>query len=151
MKTQLWNEEDIARLGLVIGQNVSGGELIELVGDVGAGKTTLTRSIARGMDIEGPIQSPTFTISNRYDARDGLLLAHYDFYRLDEAGIMAEEIDEVLDDDKTVTVIEWAGVVNAGLPADRLIISFETESETTRKLNFTTGGPISNALKETIT
>tara|TARA_R100000655_G_scaffold42896_1_gene78933 strand:- start:150 stop:605 length:456 start_codon:yes stop_codon:yes gene_type:complete len=150
MKTDTWKEEDITQLGARIGSCVTGGELIELVGDVGAGKTTLTRSIARGMGIEGPIQSPTFTISNRYEIPNGLCLAHYDFYRLDEAGIMAEEINEVLEDETAVTVIEWAGIVDTALPVDRLIINFETIDELTRKLTITGGGLVSEKLKADI-
>jgi len=150
MKTNSWSEEEIAQLGRRIGAAVSGGEILELIGDVGAGKTTLTRAIARGMGIEGPIQSPTFTISNRYETTDGLVLAHYDFYRLSEAGIMAEELDEVLDDVKTVTVIEWADVVQNVLPSDRLSLFFETDSETSRKLVFKAGGVTSSRLLENI-
>lgn len=54
------------RLGQVIGRSLKGGEVIELVGDIGAGKTTLTKGIAEGLDIAEPVQSPTFTISRVY-------------------------------------------------------------------------------------
>ena len=72
-----------------------GGEVLELVGDIGAGKTTLTKGIAQALEINEPVQSPTFTISRVYDSPRGLSLAHYDFYRLGNAGIMSEEIREV--------------------------------------------------------
>ena len=107
-------------LGRAIGQALAGGEVIELIGDVGAGKTTLTKGLAEGLAITEPIQSPTFTISRVYDARDGLRLCHYDFYRLGEAGIMGDEISEIMQDGSTITVIEWAGAVNEVLPSDRI-------------------------------
>lgn len=149
MKVNSWSEKEVASLGRRIGAAVSGGEIIELIGDVGAGKTTLTRAIARGMAIDGPIQSPTFTISNRYETAGGLVLAHYDFYRLSEAGIMAEELEEVVDDTSTVTVVEWGDVVQNVLPEDRLSIVIETDSETSRTVEFRAGGNTShNLLKD---
>ena len=72
-------EEKMRELGAAIGRAVSGGEVLELVGDIGAGKTTLTKGIARAMGIDEPVQSPTFTISRVYDSPRGLSLAHYDF------------------------------------------------------------------------
>ena len=119
------------RLGVSIGQAVSGGEVLELVGDIGAGKTTLTKGIAKALDINEPIQSPTFTISRVYDSPRGLRLAHYDFYRLGEAGIMGDEIREVVDND-SVVVVEWAGAVDGDLPEDRLVIKITATSEEER-------------------
>lgn len=100
-----------------------GGEIIELIGDVGAGKTTFTRGLARGLAIDDTIQSPTFTISREYPARDGLQLVHYDFYRLNEAGIMRDELAETIDDARNITVVEWADVTGDVLPSKRLTIT----------------------------
>lgn len=111
------------RLGAKLGAVLHGGEVIELVGDVGAGKTTLTRGIADGLGVNESIQSPTFTISREYEARDNLRLVHYDLYRLQEAGIMNDDIAEAMHDPSTVVVVEWAGVVNDTLPEDRCTIS----------------------------
>lgn len=133
-------------LGRAIGQALAGGEVIELVGDVGAGKTTLTKGLAEGLAITEPIQSPTFTISRVYDARDGLRLCHYDFYRLGEAGIMGDEISEIMQEDSTITVIEWAGAVNEVLPSDRLVITIAAITETERQLEVTTNGAHSERL-----
>ena len=91
--------------GRTIGAALRGGEVLELIGDVGTGKTTLTKGLAEGLAISEPVQSPTFTISRVYAARDGLHLHHYDFYRLGEAGIMAEDVNEVMHDPAAVTVI----------------------------------------------
>ena len=84
--------EELIELGVTLGSLLRGGETIELVGDIGAGKTTLTKGLARGMGIAEEVQSPTFTLSRVYDAPNGRRLAHYDFYRLNNAGIMQAEL-----------------------------------------------------------
>jgi len=120
------------QFGERIGQQLKGGELIELIGDVGAGKTTFTKGVARGLQIDDDVQSPSFTISRVYDARDDLQLAHYDFYRLNEAGIMAHELAEVAKDSHTVTIVEWAAAVEHVLPDERLQIRIISPSITDR-------------------
>lgn len=117
-----------------LGQLLQGGRTIELVGDVGAGKTTLTKGIAKGLGVSEDVQSPSFTISRVYEARDNLQLAHYDFYRLNDAGIMSSDIAETTQDSSVVTIIEWADVVQGVLPENRLTIMITTPSETTREL-----------------
>ena len=94
----LQSAEDLVNFGWRIGSLLQGGETLELIGDIGAGKTTLTKGLARGLHIEDEVQSPTFTISRNYEAADGLRLAHYDFYRLPDAGIMKMELDEAIHD-----------------------------------------------------
>lgn len=137
------------QLGEAIGRSVSGGEVLELVGDIGAGKTTLTKGIARALGINEPVQSPTFTISRVYDSPKGLRLAHYDFYRLGEAGIMGDEIREAMDDD-SVVVVEWAGAVDDDLPKDRLVVKITTISEEERLVEFHPGGKKSTELWQKI-
>mgnify|MGYP000990520122 FL=1 len=137
------------QLGEAIGRSVSGGEVLELVGDIGAGKTTLTKGIARALGINEPVQSPTFTISRVYDSPKGLLLAHYDFYRLGEAGVMGDEIREAADDD-SVVVVEWAGAVDDDLPKDRLVVKITTISEEERLVEFHPGGKKSTELWQKI-
>jgi len=127
---------------------LSGGMTLELIGDVGAGKTTLTRSIARGLGITDTIHSPTFTISNRYETPAGLLLAHYDFYRLIDAGIMKDELAEVLDDERTITIIEWGDIVEEILPDNRLSIRISSDSETSRQLEITAHNQVTQNIVE---
>ena len=137
------------QLGEAIGQSLSGGEVLELVGDIGAGKTTLTKGIAQALGISEPVQSPTFTISRVYDSPKGLRLVHYDFYRLSEAGIMGDEIREAMDDD-SVVVVEWAGAVDDNLPKDRLVVKITTISEEERLVEFHPGGKKSTELWQKI-
>jgi tRNA threonylcarbamoyladenosine biosynthesis protein TsaE len=136
--------------GRTIGAALRGGEVLELIGDVGTGKTTLTKGLAEGLAISEPVQSPTFTISRVYAARDGLHLHHYDFYRLGEAGIMAEDVNEVMHDPVAVTVIEWSGAVSDVLPADRLQISIHATDENERNVTVNAGGERSQALLEAV-
>ena len=136
--------------GRTIGAALRGGEVLELIGDVGAGKTTLTKGLAEGLAISEPVQSPTFTISRVYAARDGLHLHHYDFYRLGEAGIMAEDVNEVMHDPAAVTIIEWSGAVSDVLPTDRLQISIQATDENERNVTVNAGGERSQALLEAV-
>lgn len=107
-----------------LGAALCGGEVIELVGDVGSGKTTFTKSLAEGLGVIDDVQSPSFTLSRVYDGRDNLKLYHYDFYRLPDPGIMQFDLDESVHDKKGVTVVEWAETVADILPPDRVVITF---------------------------
>lgn len=129
-------EDEMMRLGAACGAAVQGGEVFELIGDIGAGKTTFTKGLARGMDVSDDVQSPTFTISRVYDGRDGLRLVHYDFYRLPDAGIMKDELHESVTDDQTVTVIEWSAVVAGVLPENRITLHITPGAEDGRTVRF---------------
>lgn len=132
--------------GARLGRALRGGEVLELIGDVGAGKTTLTKGIATALGITEPVQSPTFTILRAYTTPGGLGLHHYDFYRLNEAGIMSDDIQEVMARPENITVIEWAGAVNQVLPADRLVVTIAATSENERQLDITATGETARAL-----
>ncbi len=142
------SEAAMKDFGARLGRLFQGGEVIELIGDVGAGKTTLTKGIGIGLAVDEAIQSPSFTISRVYSARDDLQLAHYDFYRLDDAGIMGAELQEVVRDPLMVTIIEWAAVAENVLPADRLTIHITSPTETDRNVELRAGGAVSQRLLE---
>jgi len=142
------DENEMKQFGEKLGASLCGGEIIELVGDVGAGKTTLTKGIAAGLGVKDNVQSPSFTISRVYEGRDDLIMAHYDFYRLGDAGIMGNELDESMSEPGTVTIIEWANVVGGILPDDRLSINIMTLSEDSRRLVILAGGEKSRSLIE---
>lgn len=117
--------------------------VFELIGDVGAGKTTFTQALAAGLGVQVPVTSPTFTISNRYALPGRGELVHYDFYRLDDPGIMAEDLAEALAQADTVVVIEWGDHVADLLPKSKLTLNFqilasgarELQAQTTASLN----------------
>ena len=122
---RIMNDQEMRDLGAKISAALRGGEIIELIGDVGAGKTTFVKGLAQGLAVDDEVQSPSFTINRRYDCRDGLSLSHYDFYRLSDAGIMNMELAESLSDPRTVTVIEWGQSVKDVLPSRRVVIEID--------------------------
>jgi tRNA threonylcarbamoyladenosine biosynthesis protein TsaE len=121
------------QFGERLGQNLKGGETIELISDLGGGKTTLTRGIARGAGSQDIVGSPTFTLSKVYEALK-FQIHHLDFYRLKEAGLMEHELHDVLQDPKTVAVIEWGDVVRHTLPQQRMTISMHKIADDGREL-----------------
>ena len=125
-------------LGAALAARFVGGECIQLVGDVGAGKTTLVKGIGEGLGIDEPIQSPSFTISRVYDA-ERLRLVHYDFYRLQDAGIMAEELKEALSDPESGVFIEWADIVGGVFRQQHHTITITALSETERSVELSDG------------
>ncbi len=123
--------EEMIEFGREIGSNLEGGSVLELIGDVGAGKTTFTKGLALGLGVLETVQSPTFTISRVYEG-DNLTLSHYDFYRLNDYGIMKMELAENLSDPQNITVVEWAGELADILPKKHLRLIFESVSEDKR-------------------
>lgn len=116
--------EATVALGAAIGSKLRGGEVLTLESDLGGGKTTFVKGLAKGMGSKDRVHSPSFTVSNQYKA-DGLWLYHFDFYRLAEPGIMRLELDEVIGDSKVVIVIEWSDIVSEILPKDHLAVSIK--------------------------
>jgi tRNA threonylcarbamoyladenosine biosynthesis protein TsaE len=111
-------------LGEHIGRHLKGGEVIELFSDLGGGKTTFVRGLARGAGSSDVVGSPTFTLSKVYEAAR-LQIHHFDFYRLAEAGIMHQELHELVNDPELVVVVEWSDIVRDVLPAERLIVRLQ--------------------------
>jgi tRNA threonylcarbamoyladenosine biosynthesis protein TsaE len=107
--------------------------VIELVSDLGGGKTAFVRGLAAGMGSKDRVTSPSFTLSNQYQG-GGLTLYHFDFYRLEEPGILQQELAEILQDPRAVVAIEWAGLVSNVLPPDRLTINIISSGEESRTL-----------------
>lgn len=120
--------------------------VIELVGDVGVGKTTFVRGLAEGLGIKEPVTSPSFTISKRYAFRpsshptlssSAAELVHYDFYRLSDPGIMQEELAEVLSRPDTVAIIEWGTEVASLLPANKIRLTLNLTPDGSRVVELT--------------
>jgi tRNA threonylcarbamoyladenosine biosynthesis protein TsaE len=111
-----------------VGAALKGGEVIELMSDLGGGKTTFVRGLARGAGSKDTVGSPTFTISRVYKAGQKTI-RHYDFYRLSEPGLMAQELSESVGSAEDVVVIEWGAIVQDVLPKERLQIEFEQARE----------------------
>lgn len=125
---------DTERIGEALGKSLKGGEVIELVSDLGGGKTTLVRGIAKGAGSLDTVASPSFTIKREYYARD-LTIHHFDFYRLKEPGLIQHDLAEALENPNDIVVIEWADIVQGVLPKDRVTIQSKVTSPDGRKLS----------------
>ena len=121
-------------LAEALGRALRGGEVIELISDVGGGKTAFTKGLARGLQIGEVVQSPTFTISRLYQARDGLELHHFDFYRLQEPGVMAAELAESIAQSNVIVVTEWGDIVHDVLPQQHLRITIASPGAESNRL-----------------
>lgn len=150
MIIEVKNENEMKLFGITVGSLLLGGEIIELIGDVGSGKTTFVKGIGIGLGVSDNIQSPSFTINRVYNGRDSILLSHYDFYRLETAGIMADGLRETIYDPKIVMIVEWAEVVGGILPNDRLSIKINVLTEVSRQLDINSNGDKSQELMEKI-
>ncbi len=106
--------DETYKIGELIGSHVNSGDIICLIGDLGTGKTHLTKGIAKGLDIKDHITSPTFTIVNEYIGR--LKLYHFDVYRVNDPDeIAAIGFDEYIFSNG-VSVIEWANYIEELIP-----------------------------------
>ena len=115
-------------LGRRLGLFLNAGDTVLLNGEMGAGKSVLIRGVARGLGIESPIPSPTFTIMNVHE--DGRFpLYHFDFYRLSgEDEFYESGLDEFVPVAYGICAIEWADMLPGVLPKNALRISiFKTE------------------------
>lgn len=118
------NEKDTEKLGEKIGQKVQPGTVIALIGDLGTGKTTLTKSIARGLGVTETVTSPTFNIIREY--RSGRLpLYHFDVYRIGDPDEMFELGYEEYFYGDGVCVVEWADIIEELLPEDAVVITID--------------------------
>lgn len=108
--------------------------VIELIGDVGVGKTTLVRGLAEELGVMESVTSPSFTISKAYALPSGGRLVHYDFYRLDDPGLMVEDLQENLAEAKNVVVIEWGESVADLLPEWHLKVEIGYNDDGTREV-----------------
>ncbi len=142
-------------LGQLLGRSLSPGQVVALSGDLGAGKTTFTQGIGRGLGVRERITSPTFTLVNEYVGRDGITLIHTDSYRLGEMTDPASDDDsasqeaatfgmeEILDRPDAVIVIEWAERLQSLLPDDYLEVRLAhlPDEEESRAIAFLPHGP----------
>lgn len=141
---QVPNAHAMRCLGELIGEHLAPGDVLLLDGDLGAGKTTLTQGIGRGLGHADPIQSPTFTLVNEHrlvpPVRDIAVLNHVDLYRLAEPDLAGIGFDDLLDTPGAVTVVEWPERAAATLPADYLLVAIEPDG-TSRRVRLAAAAP----------
>ena len=128
MSIETRSAEETYQLGIEIGQKATKGQVYTLVGDLGVGKTVFTQGLAKGLAIEEPISSPTFTIVQVYD-EGRLPFYHFDVYRIGDIS----EMDEIGFEDyvygEGVSLIEWANLIEEILPEEHISITIEKDLE----------------------
>lgn len=130
--------EETEQLGYKIGQSLSGGEIIAMTGDLGAGKTTLTKALAKGLEIDDYITSPTFTIVNEYSGR--LKLFHFDVYRIGDVEEMYDLGFEEYFYSNGVCIVEWSNLILEILPKERINIDISYVDENSREITISGSG-----------
>jgi len=133
--------------GFKLGQELKGGEVLALQGNLGAGKTCFLQGLAKGMGIKDKVNSPTFNILKVYKIPGKIkakispqIFCHIDAYRLrDEKDLISLGIEEFFSDQKTVTAIEWAEKVKKIWPKKTTIISIKNLSEDKREIKIKKG------------
>lgn len=124
IETNSYNET--FALGKKIGQECVPGQVYTLVGDLGVGKTVFTQGVAKGLEIEEAISSPTFTIIQEYE-EGRIPFYHFDVYRIGDI----EEMDEIGFDDyiygQGVCLVEWANLIEELIPEEHIAITIEKD------------------------
>ncbi|MDQ1467630.1 MAG: tRNA threonylcarbamoyladenosine biosynthesis protein TsaE [Actinomycetota bacterium] len=109
--------DETAAVGQAVGSQLRAGDLVVLTGDLGAGKTTFAKGLARALGVTQPVTSPTFTIVQEYEGR--IPVAHVDVYRLDRIQEVHDlGFEELLEG--RVTVVEWGEAIALVLPLERI-------------------------------
>jgi ATPase, YjeE family len=119
---------DTFQIGMRLGQLAKAGEVYTLTGDLGVGKTVFTQGFAKGLGIEEPVNSPTFTILQIYEG-GRLPLYHFDVYRIGSVEEMDETGFEEYMTGEGVSLIEWADLIREILPGERTRIRIEKDLE----------------------
>jgi tRNA threonylcarbamoyladenosine biosynthesis protein TsaE len=121
-------------IGAKLGKSLVAGDVVALVGDLGAGKTVLTKGIAKGLGVRNVryVNSPTFVIIKEYKGR--LPLYHFDIYRLNKSSVLDSENFEEYFYGDGVTVVEWADKIRPLLPKRHIEVSLSVAGEGKRKI-----------------
>ena len=119
-------------LGFELAKSLHSGDIVAFYGDLGAGKTSFIRGLAKGLGYTGEVTSPTYTIMHQYKT-NGLSLNHFDMYRvLDMESLLSTGFFDFFDEENNITAIEWAENIAFALPKNAIKISLlysETDNE----------------------
>jgi tRNA threonylcarbamoyladenosine biosynthesis protein TsaE len=142
------SEAETRRLGEIIGRSLDQGDFVALIGDLGSGKTCMTKGMAKSLGVpdQYEITSPTFTIINEYPG--AVTFWHVDAYRLESSRDMIDAGFEDFFGSGGVVVIEWAEKILDILPPNTLFVTFEYVDETTRDVTISGRDSIINLILE---
>ena len=128
MKIETFSEKETFELGKKLGTEAKPGQVYALLGDLGVGKTILTKGFAEGIGITEPVSSPTFTIVQVYE-EGRMPFYHFDVYRIGDI----EEMDEIGYEDcfygEGVCLVEWANMIEEIMPENTIWITIEKDLE----------------------
>lgn len=129
--------KETEEFGEKLGSILKPGDIISLTGDLGAGKTTLTKSIGKGLGVEDYITSPTFTLINEYKGR--INLYHFDVYRLEGSMDLYDLGFEEYIYSEGISIIEWGDKIEEALPKERINIRIEKGTELDERIIYIYG------------
>jgi tRNA threonylcarbamoyladenosine biosynthesis protein TsaE len=121
------------KLGEALAQELKGGKIICLSGELGSGKTTFTQGLLQGLKIKGPYTSPTFVIMKKYKNN----VYHIDAYRVKDKDILNLGWEEIIRDKNNIVIVEWADRIKKIIPKNSLWIKFEWVGEKEREIRIT--------------
>lgn len=139
--------EETQSVGEIIGSSLRPGAVIALFGELGAGKTTITKGIARGLGINDDIHSPTFNLLHIHDGT--IPLYHFDVYRLQNSSDMDDLGYEEYFYGNGVSIIEWPEIISDILPEDRIDVNIEVDNNS-RIIRIHSTGKTSSAILDTM-
>lgn len=122
-------------IGKMLAQEIRGGLILCLAGELGAGKTTFTQGFLRGLGIKGPYTSPTFVVMKKYQKKSQNIY-HVDAYRIKAKDMLNLSWQEMLADKNNIIIVEWADRIKKIIPQGALWINFEWLDNFTRKIIF---------------
>ena len=126
------SEKETIKIGKEIGENSNQGDVYAIYGDIGAGKTILSKGIAKGLGIKEEITSPTFTLLEIYEEEK--ILYHFDLYRIERDSELDNLFFEEYWSGDGISVIEWADKAENRLPENKIKIEMKYLNETSRRI-----------------
>jgi tRNA threonylcarbamoyladenosine biosynthesis protein TsaE len=124
--------EDTLSFAYSVGVKLRGGEIIELIGDLGSGKTTFVGGLVKGAGSSDIVSSPTFMIKKEYRAPN-LEIYHFDFYRLDKSDLIVHELADAISQPKSVIIIEWPKVMKLPKLGSKISFEFNYEADINKR------------------
>lgn len=132
--------EETMEWGRKLAQEMRGGEVICLRGELGAGKTTFSQGFLRALGIKGALTSPTFVVMKQYKMKNKALnlsnVYHVDTYRVESHDILDLGWEEIINDKKNIVLVEWPEKIKDIVPKEAVWISFEVMDENKRRISF---------------
>ncbi len=148
MRLKLASEAETIALGARIGKKLKAGAVVLLRGELGAGKTTFARGLARGAGYRGRVSSPTFALAHVYRCKR-LTIHHLDLYRLSACEDEELGLEELLADPRGALVVEWPAASRRRWPKDRLEVSL-AHARAGRRAALKAAGPASRKILESL-